>query len=113
MQGDGGEMSSQNPIDAILEAERDAEVQIERRRDEARETINQAMEDARVISERARRRITKIHSRCTDAVEVQCEALWHDYEAAPKTVIDDLATPERLDRIANLVAAKLTGARDA
>lgn len=102
-------MTSQNPIDALLEAEQGAEAEIERNRDARHETVSQALGVARTISERAHRRITKIHTRCTASVKMECDDMWHSYEEGPKTVNDDMATAMRLERIAVQVAAQLTG----
>lgn len=102
-----------NPIDSILEAESEAGAQIDQHREAARETINQAMETARAISARTDRRISNVHSHCSAAVKEQTDALWAAYENEPSLQIEDLATPERLDRIAARVATRLTGGQDA
>ncbi|HEY9081383.1 hypothetical protein [Magnetovibrio sp.] len=102
----------QNPIDAVLEAEREAESETDRHRAAARKTINQALEDARVIAERTHRRISNIRTHCTASVEASCAAMWRAYRDQPKTVVDSLITPDHIANVSKRVAAKLTGARD-
>lgn len=104
---------SDNPIDALLKAEHDAEDQIARCKDDARATINQALEQARVIRERADQRIGAIHSHCAAALDAESLRLWQDYALEPKTAIDEQVTPEHIDAIAIRVAARLTGEPDA
>lgn len=111
--GGDGAMSSQNPIDALLEAEQAAEAEIKQRSDATHKTINHALEGARVISERAHRRIANIHTHCTAAVKTTCDDMWRAHEVDTETVIGDRATPERLTRVADQVAEKLTGGSDA
>ena len=106
-------MSSRNPIDAILEAERAVEVEIDRHREEARQTVNQAMQSARAISERAHGRISKIHSRYASAVKTQCAEMRQAYDVLPNADLDDAATDARLKRVVRRIAEKITGGRDA
>ena len=101
-------MTSQNPIDALLKAEQNAEVVIQSRHDAARETLNQAMETARSIADRADKRITNIHTRCATLVETQCAAMWQAHEKEPASIIDDMVARKRLTRVANRVAVVLT-----
>lgn len=102
-------MTAQNPIDALLQAERDAEAEIERHRESQHETVSRALDKARVIADRAFRAISNIHTHCTVVVKSECEAMWRSYEEAPKTQIDDLTTAARLERVAATVAEQLTG----
>lgn len=98
------DMSPENPINALLDAERSAEAGIERRRLAAKEVINQALEDARVISERAHRRIGKIHTHCATRIQAESERLWRAFEAEPESVIGARAAPERIPAVAARVA---------
>jgi|GEM_PF-1975557 len=107
----GGE-ALQNPIDEVLQAEQQAERETDRHRDDARKTINQAMQTARLISERANQRISNVRSHCAASVKVTCDEMWRAYDAEPKTVIDDLATAEHIAAVSKRVAGKLTGGRD-
>jgi len=102
----------QNPIDSVLQAEQKAEIETNRHREDARTAINAAMQDARVISERAHRRISNIRTHCTASVKATCDEMWRAYDREPKTIIDNLATPEHIDSVAKRVASKLTGGRD-
>jgi len=102
----------QNPIDSVLQAEQTAEIEIDHHREDARKAINTAMQDARVISERALRRISNIRIHCTASVKATCDEMWRAYDSEPKTIIDNLATPEHIDSVAKRVAEKLTGGRD-
>ena len=104
-------MGTQNPIDALLEAEREAEAEIERHRTGARKTINDALEQARRISERADARTRDIHTKCAAAVKAETERMWQAYEQEPATALEDMATPVRLQRVVARVAAKLTGTK--
>lgn len=102
----------QNPIDTVLEAERQAEAVIQSRRDQARTTINEAMEVARAISKRTQQRIATIHNQCTERVNSVCEEMRRNYGAVPHDTIRDETSDERLAKIAARVAVQLTGGRD-
>ena len=102
----------QNPIDSVLQAEQKAEIETDHHREDARKTINQAMQDARVISERAHRRISNIRTHCTASVKATCEEMWNAFDSEPKAITDNLATAEHIDIVAKRVASKLTGGRD-
>lgn len=101
-----------NPIDTVLQAEQRAEQEIEHRRAAARQRVNQAMERARRISERANGRITSIHTGCEAKTKAACDALWAAYQDQPKTEIDIQVTADRLSGIAKRVASQLTGGDD-
>lgn len=99
----------QNPIDAVLQAEQKAASETDHHRDDARQTINEAMQAARVISEHAHRRISNIRTHCTASVKATCKEMWRAYNNEPKTIIDNLATPEHIAAVSKRVAQKLTG----
>lgn len=103
---------AQNPIDALLKAERDADRSLQEKQREAELVIEQALERARYISSRAQKRITNVHMRCGIKIKDQCDALWHDYhqeQARPTQVRFDEQT---LKRITEKVAVKLIGGKD-
>lgn len=98
----------QNPIDAVLQAEQKAASETDHHRDDARKTINEAMQAARMISERAHRRISNIRTHCTASVKATGNEMWRAYNNEPKTIIDNLATPEHITAVSKRVALKLT-----
>lgn len=101
-------MPVDNQIDTLLEAERDAEDEIRRCEDAARQILNQALEAARVVSERARRRMTRIHNLCADSVTAESERLWAAFEAEDDTRLDIHAHPEHLEQAIARLAELLT-----
>lgn len=103
-------MAKSNPIDAVLAAEKDAQIAIDGKRDEAHQIVSDAMSRARAITERTDSRITKIHAHCADAVKSRCDAMWQEYEREPLPLLDQAQTPSNLTQVLQSVAAKLTRA---
>lgn len=102
-------MSGDNPIDTLLDAERQAERDVRQCKTDARETINRALKDARRIRERADRRISAIHARCAEGVKVETQRLWNTYQDEPQTPIDNKLTEQNIQSVAKRMAARLTG----
>lgn len=102
------QMSTDNPIDALLEAERNAEEAIQRAKDDARQTINQALEQARTVRARAEKRITDLHARSAAKVETQCQALWQAHEANISCPLDRYIQDATIEDITHRLARGLT-----
>lgn len=62
-------------MDQVLEAERSAQADIERAREQAREMLRRAREEVRRIEERARRRQARIHAACESRAVSYVESL--------------------------------------
>ena len=101
-------MSEANPIDALLTAEQQAEDDIQRARDAARETVNEALEQARAIRARAEKRITRLHADAARKVEAECQRLWDAHQADAASPLDRFTQPKTVDDIARTLARGLT-----
>jgi vacuolar-type H+-ATPase subunit H len=62
-------------MDQVLEAEREAQAEIDRAHDRVREMLRQARDDVRRIEERARLRQARIHAACDARAESHIETL--------------------------------------
>lgn len=102
-------MSKDNPIDVLLKAEQQAETDIQRAKDDARATINQALETARAIRSRADKRIADLHARSAAKVEAQCQTMWTDHQMETTPTIERFAHGKTVEDIARRLACELTG----
>lgn len=103
---------SENPIDRVLQAERQADKAIADCRRRAERVLEAAREQARRVAQRADQRITAVHARCVEATESRIEALREQMPAEDPGAVD----PDRERRCLHLtvsrLAARLTGEDD-
>lgn len=96
-------------IEAVLQAERDADAAVERARQEAEAELASAREQTRAIRERTAQRVTRLHAGTSVAIERRVAELRAEEADALRQLSRRSADPSVVGRAAERVADWLLG----
>jgi vacuolar-type H+-ATPase subunit H len=99
-----------NPIECVLEAERDARAAVAACEAAGSSVLEAARGEGRRIAERAQARAVALHARAVRRLEVCAAQIMEQRMKAAAEAVKQLSDPERLGKALEALAAQLTTA---
>jgi vacuolar-type H+-ATPase subunit H len=106
---------SEQAMNTVLEAEREAERRIAECQAEARQIVESARQSARRIAERTDARISRVHAHCATTVGQQVETLLNREQSQQNTASpahEQAALEAAVERLADLLTGNLPEEED-